>query len=148
MDSKKRLVYSGRHGLPEGTRCFWCGADDAADPRYILNPGGNPLLACCNEDEFQKAKEFIRRDNTYRTPFYIVLFALLVTNLVFIGMDLHTWWSFIPLLGVCLTVLVWPTAFTHYEFYVRLGLVRSRRVVRVIVALIGLLSLLSALSVR
>ena len=146
MGAKKKLVYNGRHGLPEGTRCFWCGSTDA-NPEYILNPGGTPLLACCNESEYEKAKAFIQKDNKVRTPYYIVLFVLLVINLFFIGMGLRTWWSYAPLLGVCLTVLAWPAVFTHYEFYVRLGLVKSRRIIRIIAGFLALLSILAALSV-
>lgn len=146
MSAKKRLVYNGRHGLPEGTRCFWCGSGDA-NPEFILNPGGSPLLACCNQVEYEKAKAFINKDNKVRTPYYLVLFVLLVVDLFFIGMDIHTWWSYAPLLGICLTVLVWPAVFTHYEFYVRLGLVKTRRVIRFIACAVALLSMLAALSV-
>lgn len=146
MSEGRKLVYNGRHGLPEGTGCFWCGSHDA-NPDYILNPGGRPLLACCCEEERDKAQAFIEKDNKVRTPFYIVLFLLLVINLFFIGMDLHTWWSFAPLFGICLVILAWPTVFTHYEFYVRLGLVRTRRVVRVIALAVAVLAILAALSV-
>ena len=146
MSAKRKLVYNGRHGLPEGTRCFWCGSSDAS-PEFILNPGGSPLLACCSQVEYEKAKAFINKDNKVRTPYYLVLFVLLVVNLFFIGMDVHTLWSYAPLLGICLTVFVWPTVFTHYEFYARLGLVKTRRIVRIIACAVALLSILAALSV-
>ena len=57
MSAKRKLVYNGRHGLPEGTRCFWCGSSDAS-PEFIRNPGGSPLLACCSQVEYEKAKAY------------------------------------------------------------------------------------------
>ena len=96
---QRKLVYNGHKGLPVGTRCIWCG-EQTADPAYIINPGGNPLMACCCEDHFQKTNTFVRRDNKIRPV-----------------------------------------------FYVRLGLVKTRRIIRIIMLCIAVLALASTLSV-
>ncbi len=143
---QRKLVYNGHKGLPVGTRCIWCG-EQTADPAYIINPGGNPLMACCCEDHFQKTNTFVRRDNKIRPVFYVVLFVFVAIDLVMIGYNMTSRYAYLPLLGIALTVCAWPSVFTHYQFYVRLGLVKTRRIIRIIMLCIAVLALASTLSV-
>jgi hypothetical protein len=142
-----KLVYNGRRGLPEDTRCFWCGSD-SADPDFIVNPGGEPLIACCCKDHFDQANAFVQRDNRVRPVFYVVLFVFVVIDMVFLGIGTKSRWAYLPLLGIALTVFAWPSVFTHYQFYCRFGLVKTKRVIRVIALALASLSIGAFLTVQ
>jgi hypothetical protein len=141
-----KLVYNGRRGLPEDTHCFWCGSDDA-NPDYIVNPGGEPLIACCCKEHFDKANEFVRRDNKIRPAFYVILFIFVAIDMVLIGFGMTSKWAYLPLLGIAVTICAWPSVFTHYQFYCRFGLVKTKRVIRVISLALAVLSIAATMSV-
>jgi hypothetical protein len=134
MSKKRKLVYNGHHGIEgEEGRCLWCGAP-TSDHRYVVNPGGTPVLKCCCEEHYRLTEEFIERDSKYRNVFYIFIGIFAFLSWFAMWFDLEPAWSPIPLVGLALTVLVCPRVLPRYEYYLPRGLVRTRRIVRVIAA--------------
>lgn len=129
----------------EEAHCFWCG-EKTASPDYVINPGGTPVIKCCCESCFSSAEGFVEKDARARKPFYIILFVLAALNVISIGVSAPSVWSYLPLLGLAMAVVVWPSLFTHYSFYSRLGLVKTRRTFRLLAAAIGVLAAFSMAS--
>lgn len=147
MAKKRKLVYHGHKELDNPSNCMWCGLS-TTEAAYVVNPGGSPVLRCCCQSHYEHALAYVEHDNKVRTIFYIVMGILIAVNLFMIGLDLHTWWANLPLIGICLCVAIWPQVFTHYSLYLKFGLVRTRRIIRIIalaVAALGAAVLVSHL---
>ena len=138
MSKKRKLVYHGHKELDEPSNCLWCG-QPTTETSYIVNPGGDPVLRCCCDEHYKKALAYVEKDNKIRNVFYIFMALLVAADLFMIGFDMPTKWAYMPLIGICLCVVVWPQVFTHYSLYLKFGLVKTRRVIRIIALLIAAL---------
>lgn len=146
MSKKRKLVYHGHRELDEPDNCMWCGIP-TTETDYVINPGGSPVLRCCCRDHYERACAYIERDNKVRNAFYIVMGLLVAANLfMIIGLDVHAWWAYLLLIGICLSVSVWPQVFTHYSLYLRLGLVRTRWIIRIIALAVAALGAAASVS--
>ncbi|RVU98129.1 hypothetical protein EII22_03395 [Coriobacteriales bacterium OH1046] len=145
MSKKHKLVYHGHRELDEPGACMWCGMP-TTESAYVVNPGGSPVLRCCCQDHYERARAYIERDNKVRNAFYIVIGLLVAANLLMIGLEVHAWWTYLPLIGICLSVAVWPQVFTHYSLYLKLGLVRTRRIIRIIALALAALGVAASVS--
>lgn len=130
----------------EEAHCMWCGSATSS-PDYIVNPGGDPVLKCCSEPCYELTRDFVARDARARKPFWIALATAALSNLVVIGLEYTGPAAYLPLLAIAVIVFVWPSVFTHYQFYARFGLVKTRRIFRVLAALLGALAIAASLSV-
>lgn len=120
--------------------CLYCG-NPTASREFVENPGATGPLYCCSAACHEKFQKFIKWDNKTRTPFYIVLFVMVVANLFMFGFNVGSFWRSLPLLGICLAVLAIPSVFTRYERYQSLGLVKTRRLIRTVAALLAVFAL-------
>lgn len=139
LSRKERKLYGGE------AHCLWCGALTES-PYYVVNPGGEPVLKCCCQEHLDLIQLFIERDTRYKRPFWIALFICCLGSLLSLGFEPEGPIAYVPLLGFAIIVMVWPSLFTRYEFYARLGLVTTRRVFRFFAVLVGLLAISSSLS--
>lgn len=132
MSKKHKLVYNGHHGVSgEEAACLWCGTP-TTEHSYVVNPGGSPVLKCCCADHYQLTEEFIERDAKVRPVFYVLIAALCLASALAMGLDFAPAWSPLPLAGIAAVIVVWPRVLPRYEYYLPLGLVRTRKVVRCI----------------
>lgn len=139
LSCKERKLYGGE------AHCLWCG-QLTESPEYVVNPGGDPVLKCCCEEHYELAQLFIERDARYKAPFWVALFICCLGSLLSLGFEPEGPIAYVPLIGFALVVLVWPSLFTRYEFYARLGLVTTRRIFRISAGLVGLLAIFSSVS--
>lgn len=139
LSRKERKLYGGK------AHCLWCG-QLTESPEYVVNPGGDPVLKCCCEEHYELAQLFIERDARYKAPFWVALFICCLGSLLSLGFEPEGPIAYVPLIGFALVVLVWPSLFTRYEFYARLGLVATRRIFRISAGLVGLLAIFSSVS--
>lgn len=142
MSAKRKLVYNGHHGIEgEVANCLWCG-HPTAEYAYVINPGGNPVLKCCCEEHYRLTEDFVEKDARVRPVFYVLLAACALASWVAIGfMGQEPVWTPVPFAALCLLILVCPRVLPRYEYYLSLGLVRTRKVVRGIAAALLLFSL-------
>ncbi len=145
MSKKHKLVYRGHKELDEPSNCMWCGLS-TTESAYVVNMGGSPVLRCCCHDHYERACSYIERDNQIRNAFYIVMGLLVASNLLIIGLEVHAWWTYLPLVGICLSVALWPQVFTRYSLYLKLGLVRTRRIIRIIALAVAALGVAASVS--
>ncbi|WP_273446237.1 hypothetical protein [Thermophilibacter provencensis] len=132
MSKKRRLVYNGHYGVAgEEAQCLWCGRL-TTEHAFVVNPGGTPVLKCCCEGHYELTEEFIERDSRIRPIFYVVIGALCLASALSMWLEFSPVWSSLPLVGIAAAILVWPRVLPRYEYYLPLGLVRTRKVVRVI----------------
>ena len=130
MSKKRRLVYNGHHGIEgEMSECLWCGAP-TVERSFIVNPGGSPVLKCCCKEHYVLAERFIERDARIRPVFYVLIASLCLASAYSMWLDFSPTWSSLPLVGISAMVLVWPRVLPRYEYYLPLGLVKTRKVVR------------------
>lgn len=125
--------------------CLYCGEPTLCRD-YIINPGAKHELPSCSKECFEKTKNFVTHDKRYRTPFYAVLFVLVVANLFLLGFETPTRWKYLPMLGVSIAAFVWPLIFTRYERYQKFGIRKSRIIIRVIAAALAAFSVLLIVS--
>lgn len=125
--------------------CFVCGKVTES-PDYIVNPGGDPVIKCCCEEHFREAEAFIESDARFKQPFWVALFVMCMLNLVVFGLDVTGPVAYVPLLGIAVLVFIWPSVFTRYALYSRLGLRRTRLIFRVLAVLLGALAVASAVT--
>lgn len=142
MSVKHKLVYNGHHGIEgEVANCLWCGRP-TAEYAYVLNPGGAPVLKCCCEEHYRQAESFIERDARFRPLFYVLLAFFAVASWIAIGfLGQEPAWTSLPLVALSLLILVWPRVLPRYEYYLSLGLVKTRKVVRIVAAALLIFSL-------
>ena len=136
MSKKRKLVYNGHHGeAGEEGRCLWCGKP-TTEYSFVVNPGGAPVLKCCCEGHYELTEKFIERDTRIRPFFYVVIGALCLVSALAVGLEFTPIWSSLPLVGIAAAVIMWPRVLPRYEYYLPLGLVRTRKVVRTIAFLL------------
>lgn len=142
MSAKRKLVYNGHHGVEgEVANCLWCGRP-TAEYAYVVNPGGTPVLKCCCEEHYRRAESFVERDARFRQAFYVLLAGIAIASWVAIGfLGQEPAWTSLPLVAFSLLILVWPRVLPRYEYYLPLGLVRTRKAVRAVAAALLLFSL-------
>lgn len=137
----KKIVYNGHHGAEgEESHCLWCGAP-TKEYSYVVNPGAEPVLKCCCDDHFQKAIALIENDSKYRPAFWVVISIFAIGSWIAIGFNQTTEWSYIPFAGLMGVVFIWPRVLPRYEYYLPLGLMRTRQIVRVVAGALFLFAL-------
>lgn len=139
LSRKERKLYGGE------AHCLWCG-QLTESPEYVVNPGGDPVLKCCCEEHYELAQLFIERDARYKTPFWVALFICCMGSLLSLGFEPEGPIAYLPLLCFAIVVMIWPSLFTRYEFYARLGIPATRRIFRIFAGLVGLLAIFSSVS--
>ena len=143
MSKKRKLVYSGHHSeAGEEGRCLWCG-EPTDDHALVVNPGANIVLKCCCEGHYELTKKFIERDARVRPVFYGVIAALCLASVLSMGLEFVPVWSSLPLVGLSVAISVWPRVLPRYEYYLPLGLVRTRKIVRGIAVVLLVFSLVA-----
>ncbi len=116
--------------------CLYCGSPtDCTD--YIINPKARKELPCCSPECFSNTQKFVAWDKKWRTPFYLGLLVLVVTNLFLFGFMPDTRWKYLPMLGIGLLAALCPLVFAQYERYQALGLRRTTLIIRILAALVA-----------
>lgn len=115
--------------------CLYCGKPTLSID-YIINPGANHELPSCSGACFKKSQQFVSYDSHFRIWLYIALFVLVAANLLLLGYEVQTGWKFVPALGVSMAVFVCPLVFTRYERYQRLGIYKTRMIIRIAAAVL------------
>ncbi|MDF3002174.1 MAG: hypothetical protein K0Q48_2293 [Bacillota bacterium] len=115
--------------------CLYCGKSTLSRD-YIINPGANHELPSCSGACFEKSQQFVSYDSHFRIWLYIALFVLVAANLLLLGYEVQTEWKYVPALGVSTAVFICPLVFTRYERYQRLGIYRTRIIIRTAAAVL------------
>nr|WP_319487325.1 hypothetical protein [uncultured Caproiciproducens sp.] len=141
QEEKKREAKKKAARTIEAEPCLYCGKPTLCR-EYIINQGAEHELPCCSEECFDRTKKFVDYDTHGRLPFYLVLLALVVANLVLISFKAATRWAYLPLFGMGITACVCPLIFTRYERYQKFGISKTKTVIRFIAAAISVFALI------
>lgn len=131
MAKRRKIVYNGHHGIEgQEAACLWCGKPTTSH-EYVVNPGGDPVLKCCCEEHFENAVSFVNHDVRMRPFFYVSVGLCAITSWVAIAfLDFQPIWTPIPFVVLSALILIWPRVLPRYEYYLPLGLVKTRKIVR------------------
>lgn len=142
MAKKRRLVYRGHHGREgEEASCLWCGTLTTSRS-YLVNPGGTPVLKCCCEDCWNHVDRLLLQDNRLRPVFYVVIAICTVASWVGVGvLNQSPVWTPVPFAVLMLVLVIYPRVLPRYEYYLPLGVVRTRHMVRMVASLLFVLAL-------
>jgi len=125
--------------------CLYCGKPTLCRD-YIINPGAKHELPSCSKECFDKTRKFVDYDKHYRMPYYMVLLVFVVANLFLFGSNTATRWKYLPMLGIGIATCVSPLVFTLYERYQKLGIYKTRIIIRVVAAAIIVFALILIIS--
>ncbi|EOR21037.1 hypothetical protein A500_14653 [Clostridium sartagoforme AAU1] len=121
--------------------CLYCG-EKTDNRKFIINPKAREELPCCSTECMQEVRKFIDWDSHNRMKLYIMLFAFVILNLIFIGFNFDSRWRNLPLLFMATAVYFYPLIFTRYIRYQGLGIKKTVKVTKVISLLIAAFSII------
>lgn len=124
-------------------KCIYCNrglnAEEIAQDFQLL-PGAATPLYSCSQNCLDKGIAFYESHKKVERKFYGILFICTVILLVSIGFKLTTFWTYIPLIIIGITLFALPFPFKHYYSYMAFGIRRSTIIIKgigIAVALAG-----------